>query len=178
VSIHRTPHIGRFPGSPYSFVVMSRAVAESYELTEPHVLISIGGSGTPVAPHPQLPSRVAVLRVQFDDVGYERLEAARAGLWPDEPEPDWFDSDRAERIRSFVENHRDDATWIACHCEAGMSRSPAVAAALSRWLNGDDVVADAITHWIAVDRLGFDDDVIFWNRLVHDRLLEVLQPPS
>ena len=116
------------------------------------------------------------LYVDFDDVGYELLAAPDNDFWPADQRPEFFDEPHAQRIREFVLEHRSAATVIACHCEAGMSRSPAVAIALSRWLNGNDDVADAISRWIAVDRLELDeDDMIFWNRLVHDRLLAVLR---
>lgn len=176
VFVYPVPVIRRFAGAPYSFVVMNRKAAESVLLEEPHLLISIGTARVEPARHPAQRTRVARLRVAFDDADYLRLEAQRDGLFPDEPEPEYFQARHGEAIREFVTAHRDRVACIACHCEAGMSRSPAVAVALSRWLNDDETVAEAITRWIAVERLGLDDeDVVVWNRLVHDRLLDVLE---
>ncbi len=53
-------------------------------------------------------------------------------------EADLFSAEQAAEIWSFVRAHRDDVERIVVHCDAGMSRSPAVAAALSRALTGDD----------------------------------------
>ncbi len=43
----------------------------------------------------------------------------------------------ARAIRKFVEQWREMAETIVVHCEQGMSRSPAVAAAISKFLDGD-----------------------------------------
>ena len=44
----------------------------------------------------------------------------------------------AEQIRSFIEEHRAHVGAVVVHCEAGMSRSPAVAAGLCRAFGEDD----------------------------------------
>ena len=44
----------------------------------------------------------------------------------------------AKQILNAVEKYKDSVEEIIVHCDAGFSRSPAVAAALSLWLNGDD----------------------------------------
>jgi hypothetical protein len=44
----------------------------------------------------------------------------------------------ANKIIDFVELHKDEVELIAVHCEAGISRSAAVAAVISKMLNGDD----------------------------------------
>jgi predicted protein tyrosine phosphatase len=43
----------------------------------------------------------------------------------------------AERIWGFVQEHLPEIGAIVCHCEQGMSRSPAVAAALAEALGED-----------------------------------------
>jgi predicted protein tyrosine phosphatase len=176
VTLRRPPaEVGRFPGTPVSFVVMNRAAAETVVLDEPHILISIHARRATPPEHPPSPARLARLRVVFDDVGYELLEALDDdSAWGGDDPPEFFDAPQAQQIRAFVEEHRAATPLIVCHCEAGMSRSPAVAAALSRWLNGNDDVTAAITHWIAIERLELDEEIVFWNRLVHDRLLAVL----
>jgi len=47
----------------------------------------------------------------------------------------------AVRIWEFVQQYLDQVGTIVCHCEQGMSRSPAVAVALAEMLGGD---ADSI----------------------------------
>ena len=49
--------------------------------------------------------------------------------------------DDATKIWDFAQQYRSEAGTIVCHCEQGMSRSPAVAIALAEALDGD---ADAI----------------------------------
>jgi protein-tyrosine phosphatase len=41
-------------------------------------------------------------------------------------------------VKEFVERHRAFVGAVVVHCEAGASRSPAVAAALARWLRADE----------------------------------------
>ena len=45
---------------------------------------------------------------------------------------------QAGAIWRFVRQHQDEIRTLVVHCEAGMSRSPAVAAAICRGLGGDD----------------------------------------
>lgn len=45
--------------------------------------------------------------------------------------------DHAAEIWDFVRAHRDKVGTIVCHCEQGMSRSPAVAIALAEAFGGD-----------------------------------------
>lgn len=45
---------------------------------------------------------------------------------------------QARAIWRFVDRYKKDIDTIVVHCHAGMSRSPAVAAAICRGLGGDD----------------------------------------
>lgn len=63
----------------------------------------------------------SVLRLWFDDV-----ESGR----------DCIKTEDAEEIKRFVELHKDDP--IIIHCDAGISRSAGIAAALMKYYNGDD----------------------------------------
>jgi predicted protein tyrosine phosphatase len=53
-------------------------------------------------------------------------------------ERDLFSREHAMKIWSFVLQHRLDLERIVVHCDAGVSRSPAVGAALARVFNGSD----------------------------------------
>ena len=46
--------------------------------------------------------------------------------------------DQAREIWRFVDRHKDAVGTVVVHCESGMSRSPAVAAALCASLGGDE----------------------------------------
>ena len=45
---------------------------------------------------------------------------------------------QAREICEFVRKHKGDVGAVVVHCEAGMSRSPAIAAALCSSMGGDD----------------------------------------
>ncbi len=47
-------------------------------------------------------------------------------------------SKQADTIRRFMEKHLADVPTVVVHCEQGISRSPAVAAALCHALGGND----------------------------------------
>lgn len=50
---------------------------------------------------------------------------------------------QGQEIVDFVDRMKNDVNVFFVHCEAGISRSAGVAAALSVWLNGnDDVIAE------------------------------------
>src|SRR5262245_13639474 len=46
-------------------------------------------------------------------------------------------ADQAREICRFIDRHRDEVGAVVVHCERGMSRSPAVAAALCARFGGD-----------------------------------------
>lgn len=49
-----------------------------------------------------------------------------------------FGAEHARAICAFVSEHRSSIECVVVHCDAGFSRSPAVAAALARCLGQDD----------------------------------------
>lgn len=119
---HRQPIQGR----RYAFQVLSRRDVKHLAPEIPYVVISI----TDIAKtHPVLLESahcLGVLPLFFDDIEPKRKE--------------YYGSKRpmtdaqALAIRSFVEEHLERVELIVVNCEAGMCRSPAVAAALWRWL--------------------------------------------
>lgn len=110
-------------------VVHSRpAIERALPPEEPHVVISITTTEDDVANLPDAPSRLGVLRLSFPDadaavaVSEERL----------------FSEAHADRIWDFFDAHRDAIECVVLHCDAGLSRSPGVAAAIARVELGDD----------------------------------------
>jgi predicted protein tyrosine phosphatase len=96
----------------------SRAGAESYAWREPFAVISITDPGSrPVTFAQSTP--LARCDLQFWDV----VEGAPGEL---------FDAAMAQRVLSFVEQECGEATLLLVHCEAGISRSTAMADALGR----------------------------------------------
>ena len=118
-----------FNGPHYTFVVLSRRDLKRFGSAEPFAAISITNPLLPEAElGPDAPC-AEVLRLQFHDTGdYGQPLRDQIVMTPA----------HAEQILAFVERHRSTVrTWV-CQCEAGVSRSAAVAAALSRILQGDD----------------------------------------
>lgn len=119
---HRRP----IEGKRIAIQVLSRRDVKHLNPDVPHVVISIADAA---AIHPTLadsPTRLGLLRLAFDDVEPKRKEyyGSKRAMTVDD----------ARQIRAFVEAHLDVAELIVVHCDAGMCRSPAVAAALWRWL--------------------------------------------
>jgi predicted protein tyrosine phosphatase len=108
------------------FLVLNRARVARVKPNVPYVVISITDPDAPDADVVESPLRMGLLRLKFYD-----LDDRYAGLEGPEPE-------HADRIVRFVREHLLRADLIVTQCEAGISRSSGVAAALSRWLNGHD----------------------------------------
>ncbi len=108
------------------FLVLSRARVARVRPNVPYIVISITDPDTPDAEVAESPLRMGLLRLKFYDL--------------DERDGDWLapDQDHADRIVGFVREHLSHTDLIVTQCEAGISRSSGIAAALSRWLNGDD----------------------------------------
>lgn len=96
----------------------------------------------------------------------------------------------AERIWAFVQEHLPEIGAIVCHCEQGMSRSPAVAAALAealgeaptpivRWTQPNQTVYRLLKKTIT--RLQ-QDDARAWlaggRKKVTQSASEVMRPPG
>ncbi|MFW6114395.1 MAG: hypothetical protein ACOC7K_01500 [bacterium] len=134
------------PSSPTDvrkhFEVRSARNAEFFRSDRPWAAISISSRDD----HPALDeqNRVGLLQLVFDDTAQ-----------PDHAHA--FTASHAEEILEFVERMWDKVETFLIHCEIGMSRSPAVAAALSRIHYNDD------GPWFEMD---------FPNRLVYQLLVE------
>lgn len=72
------------------------------------------------------------LQLRFEDVSHEEVEGPNARFWMPPSEKD------AKSIVRFIQECRNTVEVVAVHCHAGISRSSAIAAAISLWLNGHD----------------------------------------
>jgi predicted protein tyrosine phosphatase len=126
------------PKAAMRFFVYSRQAIEAIRPhVESHVIISIT---TPEDPDPvKLPVTTAtagVLHLSFDDLDENYLS-----LPPEHPRlvrpVVMFSPEHARRILDFIRQH-GQVEHLIVHCDGGMSRSPAVAAALSRIITGSD----------------------------------------
>ena len=95
-------------------------------IKEKHILISISGTEDKEVQVPNNSSREGVLHLKFDDI--EDIEERYT----------YFDRGNANEILEFVEKHCMHVPLIIVQCKAGLSRSVAVASALSKIINGRD----------------------------------------
>jgi predicted protein tyrosine phosphatase len=115
---------------PMDIFVYSRSALDAVRPQEvPHVIISITSSPEDVARLRSNDMCRGVLRLSFPDAEVPSTLHAEANL---------FSQDQARKVWTFVEEHLPEIQRIIVHCDAGVSRSSAVAAALARVLNDDD----------------------------------------
>jgi len=125
-----TPPLERvYLGKRVSFLILNRFEAAAVALDVPYLILSITDPERLEATFAASPHQKAILRLQFHDKSGPR--AAASGKTAMTPE-------QARSIIAFVREHLAEVQLIICQCEAGISRSAAVAAALSRILQGED----------------------------------------
>lgn len=106
-------------------VVFSRSQAERYTQKSPWVHLSIADPFSRVLrPRRACPRKVAALYLQFWDATSEETENDPQR---EQVAPFRFGADQAERIVAFLDQHGNAAVDVVVNCEAGVSRSAAVA---------------------------------------------------
>lgn len=115
------------------FFIYSRYAIEAVQAHEvSHIIVSITTPGDP-KPNANIRTNehtLGVLRLTFHD-----LDRVVPGFEADAPK--MFQPEQAKAILELVKAYPEAQRFVV-HCDAGMSRSPAVAAALSKILTGDD----------------------------------------
>ena len=96
------------------------------QIKEKHIVISISGSMDNETVIPPNINRVSQLFLKFDDIE-DISEEYR-----------YFDRSQAQEIIDFVEKFCNQVSLIVVQCQAGLSRSVAVASALSKIINYSD----------------------------------------
>jgi predicted protein tyrosine phosphatase len=115
----------REQNSKIDFFVYSRYMVESIEPHHnvPHIIISITSAPDDRAKLPICTYTIGVLRLSFAD--------------SDKGENAMTDA-HATELKAFIGGLTEKFERIIVHCDAGYSRSPAIAAALSKHYNGTD----------------------------------------
>lgn len=111
------------------FVYSRNALDAARPHEVPHIVISITSSSNDVARVRANKTCRGILRLSFPDA-----DAPSEHFSEDE----LFAPEQAVMIWNFVDEHCSHIERILVHCDAGVSRSAAVGAALARVLNGDD----------------------------------------
>lgn len=116
-----------------NFLVLSRKDIESgIDIPEDFLVISItdptdiNGREQRVARIPATKNCRGIIREQFHDIEESREDGVL------------MDESQAKRIVRFVLDNASKVRTIVVHCEAGICRSSAVAAAFSMFFNGND----------------------------------------
>jgi predicted protein tyrosine phosphatase len=113
------------------FIVTDRQSIEAgLAVRTPYIVVSIY---TPGRPRPEIGRRCglkAILYASFHDA-----EPAEGFTLP--PDLILMTQDQARAIWEFVKRHERNIGSIVCHCEQGISRSPAVAIALAEVFGSD-----------------------------------------
>lgn len=134
---------------PVEIVVLGADTIRRYQPGRPHLVISISEHEAGLPDIPQNPHCRGVLRLVFWDVD-DPFGGIPGGML--------FHEEQAETVLDFVFERLERIDAVVCQCDAGISRSAALAAALSRILTGDDA------YYFRQYQP---------NRLVYDTLLEV-----
>jgi len=116
--------------TPVDFYVYSRQGIGAIEPhLEDHIIVSVTTPRDPPAKLPIGEHTKGVLRMVFDDVDKKKFE-----------EDVLFTRAMAEEILAFTRGHKLGETLdrFLVHCDAGYSRSPGIAAALSLIHNNED----------------------------------------
>jgi predicted protein tyrosine phosphatase len=113
------------------FIVTDRVTIQSgIVVRTPYIVVSIY---TPTMPRPVIPRRLGLKAVLF--TSFHDAEPTEEFALP--PDIVLMTLKQAKAIWRFVKRHQAEVGSIVCHCEQGMSRSPAVALALAETLGGD-----------------------------------------
>jgi predicted protein tyrosine phosphatase len=124
-----------FTGPHMGFLVLSRALVRVVVPTVPYIVISITDPENDEAEIAPSPLQKGVLRLRFHDT--QEIDNPALQYFSLSPDRRLSDAE-ARKILAFVRKHQPQIQLIVCHCEAGVSRSAAVAAALSRILQDED----------------------------------------
>ena len=108
------------------FQVMSRncAIKYSYNIDMPTIIISINDIESSPAHFAKNSNIIDILTLFFNDEDYPGKNAITI--------------EDANKIIHFVNKYMDKVEQVIVHCEAGVSRSAGVCAALLKILDGDD----------------------------------------
>lgn len=141
------------------FIVKNRnqAVAGN-RILEPHIIISIFTPGDDPPKVCQNGCTMEVVQLAFDDLEGPPGPATQLALG----NPVLFGDEEAKAIADKVEFwYRNSVDIFVCHCDAGISRSSGVAAALSK-------------HYTGTDSNFFNSNIYRPNMLVYTKVLNAL----
>ena len=118
---------------------MNRYSIAEYRETSPHIIISIGDPfDREPAPICEQPACKGILRLQFHDWDDKQRIVLERSSSPESKRMVFYSEQQAKQVFDFIQTHINSIQTIICQCDAGISRSAGMAAALSKILNGTD----------------------------------------
>jgi len=127
-----------YHGSRMKLLVLGRIDIGKLELQIPYAVHSITDPERPQAAIPPRPLLRSILRLSFHDKGKRAEIPGLESISVMDREEVIMTEQDASKVIGFVRENLDNVQMIVCQCEAGMSRSAAIAAAISRILHGED----------------------------------------
>ena len=127
--------------SPFSIVILPRSFIDDHngEITEPHVIISITEPNVDnEVRFKDNPNRKDILRLSFMDIDCTRHKNLSDSMKNDGIEVVLYDKQMAIVVKEFLETYKNSGLTFVIHCGAGVSRSAAIGAAISKFINDDD----------------------------------------
>lgn len=119
-----------------NFLVMNREGIQVYQEDRPHIVISISDPETTPPNLPDNENRLGLLRLQFYDLDHTK---GLSQLLRERVKDSLFTEGQAKQVlRFFREFYPTKAQVVIVNCEAGISRSAAIAAALCKIGVGHD----------------------------------------
>lgn len=125
-----------FQGTRVQFLVLNREDMKTFVAEVPYLVISVTDPEKHAAEIAESSLLQATLRMKFHDVG-KPLRSIETDIISAATDVSMTDKD-AQQILSFVGENLNKIRLIVCHCEQGVSRSAAIAAALSKVLQDED----------------------------------------
>lgn len=101
-----------YNGSHFQFLVLSRAVVETFTAEIAYLIISVTDPEQPEARISESPFLQAILRVKFHDIGKPNRIAEQ---FINNSTDIYMTDDDAEQILSFVSEHISKVKLIVCH---------------------------------------------------------------
>ncbi len=121
-----------FHGKRFQLLALSREEIKQFTSDLPYLIISVTDPNNSDAEIAESPNLIDIIRLKFDDVGKpSKFQFA-------ETTDILMSETQAKQILEFVKKYLSEVKLIVCQCKQGMSRSPAMAGALSRILQNED----------------------------------------
>lgn len=137
-----------YKGAKLKLLVLGRGEIGTFSALLPYAVISITDPEKEDADIYQSSFLHSVLRLRFHDIAGKKNSELKNFQPTDEIA---MTQEQALNILNFVRDNFRDVELIVCQCEAGVSRSAAVAAALSKILNNEDDFFFKhywVNHWV------------------------------